>query len=768
MKKGQAVCSGMAQRSWKDAKVQNSSAFSNVALHEDTLQSHALAYAARGWAVFPLQARGKLPLTPHGFKDATTDEALITQWWTRWPNANIGIATGGLSGIVVVDIDGERGQASFGALAGEHETIETLVSETGGGGYHLIFDAGDEAIRNSQSTIGPGIDTRGDGGYIVAPPSVHPTGALYQWTDADAPIAALPDWLRPENHKPTPAPARTVSRSAPVDDRLDRARAYLGAMPAAIQGLGGHNALFAAATAIVHGFELSKADALALLWADFNPRCSPPWNEADPKDRKDFERKVDQAERTAHSQPRGYLANAASFTQDAEAIEHGGAILASILGQRGPAVEVVAPNSPIPANSPKWSAKLLQPAGDLGRLVGWITSSAWKPQPILALANAITFAGALMGRKVATETDLRTNVYAVGVARSGAGKDHSRKCIKNLAAAAGIAGQLLGGEDVTSDAAIMKAVKRSPSCLFQFDEIGHMIASTKAHNAATHTRAIPVMLTKLFTSANSIFLGKEYAGEEREREDVEQPNACLYGTTVPSTFYAGLTEADIRDGFLGRLLVFKAPDKEPLPTDAPPTSPPAALVEWAKSWWNKGEAPGNLPNGTKRPEPIIVPMQPDAKAIVADFREYCQEKRGPKEHESIVALWARAEEHARKLALIYACSSNFEGATIDRAAMEWACELVTLLMADLVDSIGAHVAENQHEATKKRILDTIRKAGGTMTQYALNRATQSISSRDRSAIINDLVTDQYLTVGKKDTGGKPAVLLQLTDYKSAA
>lgn len=717
-------------------------------MNEDTLQSHALAYAARGWAVFPLAAGGKLPLTPHGFKDATTNEASIAAWWRRWPNANIGIATGGLSGIVVVDIDGEKGRASFEALAGQHHAIETLVSETGGGGYHLIFDAGDEAIRNSQSTIGPGIDTRGDGGYIVAPPSVHPTGALYQWSDPNTPIAALPDWLRPENHKPAAKPLALAQRTAVIEDdrRTARARAYLAAMPAAYQGAGGHNALFAAATAMVHGFELPAHEALSLLWSDFNPRCQPAWNEADPKDRKDFERKVNQAERTAHSNPRGYLLDAADFAADTAAEEHGAAIVASILGQRRPVITVASETKPA---APKWSAKLLQPAGDLGSLVSWITKSAWKPQPILALANAITFAGALMGRKVATETDLRTNIYAVGVAHSGYGKDHSRKAIKNLCASAGIADKILGGEDVSSDAAIMKAVKRSPSCLFQFDEIGHMIASAKAFNAATFTRAIPVMLTKLYSSANSIFLGKEYAGEEREREDVEQPNACLYGTTVPSTFYAGLTGADIRDGFLGRLLVFRAPDDEPLETDTGPGQPPDSLVTWAKAWWERVVGTGNLAGTTARPQPIIVPMQADAKKVVADFRTTCRARRASakEDNEGAMALWSRAEENARKLALIYACSAEFDGATIDRAAMEWACELVDLLLSDLCDTIGNQVSDSPHEAAGQLILGAIRKMGGSAGRSAITRATRKLKPKDRMDAIADLIESGRLMIG---------------------
>ena len=703
-----------------------------------TLAESAIAYAARGWAVFPLQPRGKTPITAHGCKDATSDIDVIAQWWTRTPNANIGIATGGLSGIVVIDIDGECGKESFEAFTADNDLPETLTSATGGGGFHLIFDAGEEAIKNSQGTIGKGIDTRGDGGYIVAPPSIHASGEAYRWTNDVAP-APLPDWLRPEHYKARPQvtkqqPARP--RLAMADDnRIERARAYLDAMPGAIQGAGGHNCLLAAATALVHGFELADADALDLLWSDFNPRCSPPWDAGNPKERKDFERKVSQAAKLSHTQPRGWLADAGSFSEDDEAVRHGGELIAAILSGDGR----TQPKRTRVTESTAWPAKILQPPGELGKLVGWINATAWKPQPVLALANAIAFAGAIMGRKVETETGLRTNIYAVGVARSGAGKDHSRKAIKNLAAQAGIANQCLGGEDVTSDAAIMRAVMRSPACLFQFDEIGHMIAASKSHNAATHQRAIPVMLTKLYSSANSLFVGKEYADQEREREDVDQPNACIYGTTVPSTFYGGLTGADIRDGFLGRLMVFNAGNDEPDPSDAPPADPPQAIVEWAKSWWERETNPGNIPSSMARPSPIVVPMQDDARALLLDFRAYCKNKRSRDEHESIVSLWARAEENARKLALIYACCAQYDGATIGADAMEWAITIVRITMLELVEAIGLNVSDSPHESAQHDIIAAIMQNGGTATQSEIIRRTRKLQRKARKDAQDDLI-----------------------------
>lgn len=146
------------------------------------LLTAALQYASRGLYVFPLAPRGKTPLTEHGFKDATTDPETIRAWWATWPEANIGLDCG-RSKVTVIDLDGPIGLATWGALAGRLGlTVETRTARTGGGGRHLYFRApADVQIGNSAGKLGPGIDVRGVGGYVVLPPSVHANGGRYEW-----------------------------------------------------------------------------------------------------------------------------------------------------------------------------------------------------------------------------------------------------------------------------------------------------------------------------------------------------------------------------------------------------------------------------------------------------------------------------------------------------------------------------------------------------------------------------------------------------------
>ena len=146
----------------------------------------AIEYAKKGFAVFPLKYRDKVPLTRNGCKDATTDAAQIKAWWQKYPNANIGLATGSVSQNVFVidlDIDEDRGIDGYHSLEDwqrEHGDFpETWTAITGRGGYHLYY-RGNGRVKNRAGII-DGVDIRGNGGYVVAPPSIHKNGNRYEW-----------------------------------------------------------------------------------------------------------------------------------------------------------------------------------------------------------------------------------------------------------------------------------------------------------------------------------------------------------------------------------------------------------------------------------------------------------------------------------------------------------------------------------------------------------------------------------------------------------
>src|SRR5262249_6866135 len=144
---------------------------------------------------------------------------VIREWWQRHPNANVGIATGAASGLVVLDVDPDHGGGESAELYMPGEALpSTLIARTGGGGLHMYFKHPGGRIRNSASELGPGLDVRGDGGYVVAPPSVHFSGKPYGWVDLGAPLADLPAFIA-ESHDSPMAKARATG--PPAQRRFD-------------------------------------------------------------------------------------------------------------------------------------------------------------------------------------------------------------------------------------------------------------------------------------------------------------------------------------------------------------------------------------------------------------------------------------------------------------------------------------------------------------------------------------------------------------------
>jgi hypothetical protein len=198
------------------------------------LLAAALAYARRlGWHVLPVYevddaghcacgnsgcgSPGKHPRVNRGVKDATTDPATITEWWGQWPRANIGIATGKTSGISVLDQDGPEG----GAALKRNPPIRTPTVRTGGSDRLHYYLADPRGHIKNRTKFEPGLDLKGDGGYVVAPPSRHASGEIYEWIVLpDIPPAPAPAWLI----EPAAEPSRATTDNRPGNPYLEAAR----------------------------------------------------------------------------------------------------------------------------------------------------------------------------------------------------------------------------------------------------------------------------------------------------------------------------------------------------------------------------------------------------------------------------------------------------------------------------------------------------------------------------------------------------------------
>jgi hypothetical protein len=160
-----------------------------------------------------------------GLLAASADEERIRRWWARWPGANVGLRTGAASGLVVVDVDpAHGGAASLAGLVARHGAFfaGTRVVRTGGGGLHLYFAHPGAAVPNDAGRrLGPGLDVRGDGGYVLAPPSLHRSGGRYRLESGGASVAPMPAWLA-ERLVARPGPEPVPPAGPPPGVRAER------------------------------------------------------------------------------------------------------------------------------------------------------------------------------------------------------------------------------------------------------------------------------------------------------------------------------------------------------------------------------------------------------------------------------------------------------------------------------------------------------------------------------------------------------------------
>lgn len=197
-------------------------------------KTNAITLAGRGWHIHPILPLKKRPASPHGLLDATTDTGVIEAWWRDMALANIGISTGP-SGLLVVDVDmnpwkAKQGAASWEALMAQHEHVETYTVRTWSGGLHFYYKAPEGGLRSTSDVLGPDIDTRGLGGYVVAAGSkVSEDGHKGEYVvEHDAPIADCPAWIVEALQKPEPKPFAGTGQVAASGAVVARVRSLAG------------------------------------------------------------------------------------------------------------------------------------------------------------------------------------------------------------------------------------------------------------------------------------------------------------------------------------------------------------------------------------------------------------------------------------------------------------------------------------------------------------------------------------------------------------
>lgn len=675
-----------------------------IPMQENHLMQAALSYAAIGWHVLPCwwiehgkcacgnancKSPGKHPLhhaVPWGQKGATTDAEMIRQWWTRFPKANLAVQLE-MSGLCAIDIDPRNG----GLETTEHiETLHgPLVSDllqfSGGGGEHRVFQK--PVSLYLPGKLGPGVDVKLNG-YIMLEPSKHMSGRLYAWEASSDPrdgimASPLPDWMRdlankaaPSTDAGTPGVQRVIAVTEEQKAELVQAlqqipsddRDMWVSVGMALQSTGDSQWAFDTWT----------------TWSKTSAKFDP----------------VDQIRVWRSFKARGldgltyrYIFSLAQPPK--------GAPVQAVQAAALPA-EDAPDDTPVAPQGSGIAPELLPLPGLMGECMDWMLRTAQRPQPMLALAATISLFATALSQKVCSPTRLRTNLYMVSVAGTSAGKDHGRKCLERAMQAARI-DDLVGGHDLASGAGLLARAHACPRTVFQLDEFGLMLQSIRSKNAGANLTSIIKNLMVLFSSADSVYRGAEYADQKaRPRQDIEYPCINLHATTTPEQFYPALGSQDVTSGALNRLLILIAPDAIVPRQDAPFEDVLQELADWLQAVQSlqgpdmQGVTPGN---------PVLLHYDAQARKAVAEFSDWLDERTAKAIDPQITMLWGRAFEHAIKLALVHAVASHPNTAALLETARTGALQ-ITGWSAAWGIAFAKHMLERMEVELTDRMADS--------------------------------------------------------------
>ena len=428
-----------------------------------------------------------------------------------------------------------------------------------------------------------------------------------------------------------------------------------------------------------------------------------------------------------------------------------------------------------PSGSSEPAFDLTIPDGLVGDLTHYMLSTARRPQPVLSLDASLCAVGTLMGRQYRTESNLRSNLYVVGIADSGSGKNHAREIINEVFFEAGLAHHL-GGNKIASGAGLLTALHRQPAILFQIDEFGMFLsAAADRKRSPRHITEILDNMTELYTSAGGVFLGAEYANRDgtNERRDIVEPCLCVYGTTTPLHFWGALQGANVADGSLARFLILPSDDDYPDENlGAGIRQTPPMLIQALQAIASGGGRPqGNLAGKTATQvtpvNAMIVPMTDEAKARFAALSLEMTEELRKAAGTPFTSILARIGENARKLALIVAVGRDPVQPEIEITATQWAIDFVRHYARRTMEAVERHVADTETEAYLKRVREIIRTAGAAgITKSDITRASQWLKSRDRDDILLNLIESGDITTGMRGSPTKQAMVYRLARWRA--
>lgn len=705
-----------------------------------TMKEWALIYASKGYRVMPLHTMvngkcscnnpncdtpAKHPRIKAWQHNATTDTDQINRWFSMWPDSNIGIATGYESNLVVLDCDDPTGEA-----VKDLEIPLTLKQTTGSGGSHWFFNHPGGKIKSSIRFL-PSLDSRADGAYIVAPPSIHHSGNIYEWT-TDLPKSDMPKWMIEALEE------KSEPKQFGKDDKVFE---------------GGRNAFLASMGGGFRKQGLGYTGLFNILMTVNMSQCVPPLSELE----------VSQIARSIAGYP-------IETEEEKQLREHGEKVASLWEQSKHEMIAQKLKNSSIKDAGP--SPNFLPKRGLIKDIAEYILSQSERPLPLLAVGAAMAFVGVLTGSKYRYKSGLRSNLYIVGLADSGTGKNKAISMIDKLSAMCGPSVEAyIGGNDIASGAGLLASVEMHRSRLFSLDEFGLWLQSVTSKYAGGYKAEILRLLMELYNKADGTYRGKEYGDQKlKPRKDIRNPIICVYGVSTHHTFNEALTSGNAVDGSLSRMIII--PDAEERPERVRPTyqDPHPEIIKRIEDLVTyKPAGNGNFAGRTNYDVSEYLPQEvgidEDVEEAWIDLDESMTEyMTGPSEK----AIYSRVAENTLKLAITYAVSVNHYNPRVDHEGFVWARDIVLWCANKLLERVKNHIADNDIERIYQRIEQAVSQAKekGLTKSELFRLAGRSVKPYEFDQYVGKLIEDGSVVFIRSEHEGKgrPSERFYLSKY----
>jgi Bifunctional DNA primase/polymerase, N-terminal/Protein of unknown function (DUF3987) len=384
--------------------------------------------------------------------------------------------------------------------------------------------------------------------------------------------------------------------------------------------------------------------------------------------------------------------------------------------------------------------------GLVGNIVDWITATSRRPNRVLALGAAITVVGTLIGRRVAGPTNSATHLYAVSIARSGAGKQHILDAAIRLMRAANAEAHI-GPSRFHSGSAIFQRLKSMPVMLCMQDEIGGVLRAITNRKAGTHDRQTGELLRSLWGLSFASLAPPAWATIADMIKVVACPAVSILGVSTPDEFVAALQGESVDNGLLNRFLALSSTVRvgDTNPAQDPLTVPVALAHDLGRLYlWSGPESLLQISNPEVAHTPeVLAWASTGAEAHYADFARIVENHTD--EHPGSAPYLARCVETSIRLATIRAAGRWGRGGRVDLDDMEWGTGIAWLAANSLATMAQDYIAENERSEMTAKLLGLIRRRGEMSRRDIQQWIRSRIRSQDLKDILGQLVEAGEIT-----------------------